>query len=240
MFLKGLLSLPCLTLTLYHTLSRTIRQPKLAIRARAQYRTKAADQPIEAATMNMKEDTPLQIEKAKVAALEAQVKRYKQENQRILELLKKTQHDLEKQTKDTLALQHQHIEKEKARERQAISSSKVERDEMQKLREELLTAQRDLTKQLSLSKQREQEHEKKLDRMKRQFEQQKNDANNDEQQLRRTNNLERCQSELLVLVKKQMKLIEILKEQRNHARAAVLLGITEKTFLKEVTAFRLR
>jgi hypothetical protein len=184
----------------------------------------------------MKEDTQLQIEKAKVAALEAQVKRYKQENQRILELLKKTQHDLEKQTKETLALQTQHIEKEKARKRQSIATSKVERDEMQKLREELLTAQRDLTKQLSLSKQREQEHEKKLDKVKRQCEQQKNDANNDEQQLRRTNNLERCQSELLVLVKKQIKLIEILKEQRNHARAAVLLGITEKTFLKEVTA----
>jgi len=37
-------------------------------------------------------------------------------------------------------------------------------------------------------------------------------------------------------VKKQMKLIEILKEQRSHARAAALLGITEKTFVKEVIA----
>ncbi|KAL7425884.1 hypothetical protein ACHAXM_000217 [Skeletonema potamos] len=180
-----------------------------------------------------KQHTPLQIEKANAVALASQVKRYKEENQRILERLQKTQHELELQTEEALALQRQLLaEKEKA-QRQATASSKSEseRDEMQKLREELLNTQRDLTQQLSLAKQRDQEHEKKLNRVKRQYEQQKNDkVNSFDRQLLRTNNLERCQSELLMLVKKQMKLIEILKEQRNHARAAVLLGMTEKTF----------
>ena len=186
----------------------------------------------------MKEDTPLQIEKAKVAALATQVQRYKQENQRILVLLQQSQNDVEMQTKKTITIRRQHTATEMNRERQAIARAKAEREEMQNLREELLTAQRELTKQLSLSKQREQEHEKQWDRVKRQVEQQKN-TNNDESwksMERRTDNLEKCKSELLVLAKKQMKLIEILKEQRNHARSAVFLGISEKTFLKEVTA----
>ena len=180
-------------------------------------------------------DTPLQIERARTSALTTQVERYKEDNQRLLSLLKKTQHDLERQTKETMALQRQIIAKQKARERQAMSDGRVEREETQNLKEELLTAQRDLTKQLSLSRQRELEHEKQLERMREQ--QKKSEKNDNTWKIieQRANNLERCQSELLVLVKKQKKLIEILREQRNHERAAILLGITEKTFLKEVT-----
>eukprot|EP00984_Skeletonema_dohrnii_P006415 scaffold2295_cov93-Skeletonema_dohrnii-CCMP3373.AAC.12 len=183
-------------------------------------------------------DTALQLEKAKASALAIQLEKVKSENERIVELLKKTQISLQKQTQHNLTLQRQFAEKEKAQERQAIAAAKVKRDEMQNLREELLTAQRDLTKQLSLAKQREQEHEKQVNRLKRQCEQQESDRSNDEswKMEQRTNTLEKCQSELLVLVKKQMRLIDILKEQRNHARAAALLGITEKTFLKEVAA----
>jgi len=184
-------------------------------------------------------DNSLQLEKAKASALAIQLEKTKSENERIVELLKKTQINLQKQTQHNLTLQRQFAEKEKAQERQAIAAAKVKRDEMQNLREELLTAQRDLTKQLSLSKQREQEHEKQVNRLKRQCEQQENERRNDESwrsMEQRTNTLEKCQSELLVLVKKQMKLIEILKKQRSHARAAALLGITEKTFVKEVIA----
>eukprot|EP00986_Skeletonema_menzelii_P003921 scaffold1277_cov137-Skeletonema_menzelii.AAC.4 len=182
--------------------------------------------------------TPLQIEKAKASALAIQLERYKQENERIVALLKKTQHNLEKKTQLALTLQIQQSEMEKVREKQAIAAAKVEEDELQNLREELLTARRDLTKQLSLSKKREQEHEQQVERLKRQLDQLNNDRCNDESlknMEHRTKTLEKCQSELIVLVKKQIKLIEILKEQRNHARAAALLGITEKTFLKEIT-----
>ena len=200
----------------------------------------SCDRPIQASTIEMKDTpTPLQIEKAKASALAIQLERYKQENERIVALLKKTQHNLEKKTQLTLTLQIQQSEMEKAREKQAIAAAKVEKDELQNLREELLTARRDLTKQLSLSKKREQEHEQQVERLKRQLEQLNNDRCNDESwknMEHRTKTLEKCQSELIVLVKKQIKLIEILKEQRNHARAAALLGITEKTFLKEITA----
>ena len=182
-------------------------------------------------------DSPLQIAKAKTAALASQVQRYKEENARLTSLLRKTQHDLEKQTKEMMNMQKDSIEREKNREKQAIVTAKVEREEIHNLREELLTAQRDLTKQISLSKTQQIEHEKQLDRMRLQLEQQKDQSNSGDawkSMERRNNDLERCKSELLLLMKKQMKLIEILKEQRNHERAAVLLDIRDKTFLKEV------
>ena len=97
-------------------------------------------------------DSPLQIAKAKTAVLASQVQRYKEENARLTSLLRKTQLDLEKQTKEMMEMQKASIEREKNREKQAIVTAKVEREEVHNLREELLTAQRDLTKQISLSK----------------------------------------------------------------------------------------
>ncbi len=182
--------------------------------------------------------TPLQIEKARNAALTKQLERYQQENLRIVALLKKTQHNLQKQTEQNLTLQRQHSETERAREKHALAASRVEKNEMHHLREELLTAQRDLTKQLSLSKQREEDHHKHVERLK----QQNNEKSNDESlksMERRANTLEQGQSELLELAKKQAKMIEILKEQRNHAQAASLLGITEQTFLKEAAQMKI-
>ena len=182
-------------------------------------------------------DTPLQIEKAKASALATQLERYKQENERLVVLLKKTQHNLESQTQQNLALRLEHSKEERAREKQAIAAAQADKDEMQNLREELLAAQRDLTKQLSLSKKREEEHEQQIERLKHQYEQLNNNRSNDESlknMEHRTKTLEKCQSELIVLVKRQLKLIDILKEQRNHSRAAALLGITEKAFLKEI------
>ena len=184
-------------------------------------------------------DTPLQIEKAKASALATQLERYKQENERLVVLLKKTQHNLESQIQQNLTLRLQHSEKERAREKEAIAAAQADKDEMQNLREELLIAQRDLTKQLSLSKKREEEHEQQIERLKRQYEQLNNNRSNDESlknMEHRTKTLEKCQSELIALVKKQIKMIDILKEQRSHAQAAALLGITEKAFLKEITA----
>ncbi len=186
--------------------------------------------------------TPLQIEKARNAALTQQLERYQQENVRILALLKKTQHNLQKQTEQNLTLQRQHSEKVENLKKQAVAAATVEKDEMQHLREELLTAQRDLTKQLSLSKQREEEHDKHVERLKRQCEEQNNEKSNDESlksMEQRANTLEQGQSELLELAKKQAKMIEILKEQRNHAQAASLLGITEQTFLKEAAQMKI-
>ena len=92
-------------------------------------------------------DTPLQIEKAKASALATQLERYKQENERLVALLKKTQHNLEKQTQQNLTLRLENSKKERAREKQAIAAAQADKDEMQNLREELLTTQRDLTKQ---------------------------------------------------------------------------------------------
>ena len=47
-------------------------------------------------------------------------------------------------------------------------------------------------------------------------------------------NLEHQRTELLFVVKKQMKLIDIHKQQRAHIDAATLLDIAEKDFLKEI------
>jgi hypothetical protein len=47
--------------------------------------------------------------------------------------------------------------------------------------------------------------------------------------------LERQRDELLTVVKKQIKLMDILKQQSLHARAATILDITEKQFMQELS-----
>ena len=52
-------------------------------------------------------------------------------------------------------------------------------------------------------------------------------------------NLQKQRSELFVVIKKQMKLIDILKQQRAHVEATALLNIKERDFLKEVSIGKL-
>eukprot|EP00984_Skeletonema_dohrnii_P014399 scaffold6038_cov106-Skeletonema_dohrnii-CCMP3373.AAC.2 len=110
---------------------------------------------------------------------------------------------MSKRGKNVRKTQRHHSEKGKAQERQANLAAEVEKDETQNLKEELLAVRRDLKKQQSLSKQREQKHKKQVDRLKRQCEQQVNGMSNDESWKsieQRTSTLEKCQSEILVLV----------------------------------------
>ena len=127
---------------------------------------------------------------------------------------------MSKRGKNVRKMQRHHSEKGKAQERLANLAAQVEKDETQNLKEELLAVRRDLKKQQSLSKQREQKHKKQVDRLKRQCEQQVNGMSNDESWKsieQRTSTLEKCQSEILVLVKEQMRLIENLTEHHNDA-----------------------
>ena len=99
------------------------------------------------------------------------------------------------------------------------------------MKEELLAVRRDLKKQQSLSKQQEQKHKKQVDRLKRQCEQQVNDTSNDESWKsieQRTSTLEKCQSEILVLVKEQMRLIEFDRASQRSLRCGVAGVKTEE------------
>ena len=93
------------------------------------------------------------------------------------------------------------------------------------MKEELLAVRRDLKKQQSLLKQGEQKHKKQVDRLKRQCEQQVNGMSNDESWKsieQRTSTLEKCQSEILVLVKEQMRLIEFDRASQRRLRCGVV------------------
>ena len=66
---------------------------------------KSADIAIDDATFTSAEATPLQIEKAKVQALNRQLSHSLEEKRQLQNMLKQTQTDLEKQIQQTLRLQ---------------------------------------------------------------------------------------------------------------------------------------
>ena len=189
--------------------------------------------------------TPLQIEKAKVQALKIQLSRSLEEKRQLQSMLEQTQIDLEKQIKNTLRLQKNQAQQyiKDAIEKQAskhLSSS----DDTQELKTELASMQIELADEIARSKTREARaqrlqdqcnaHEDQVESLKQQY---GHDGEENNEKRRREiliNNLKHQRCELLTVVKKQMKLIDILKQQRSHVEQVALLNITEKDFMKEV------
>mmetsp|Transcript_6215 Transcript_6215/g.13527 ORF Transcript_6215/g.13527 Transcript_6215/m.13527 type:complete len:209 (-) Transcript_6215:989-1615(-) len=185
--------------------------------------------------------TPLQIEKAKVQAFNRQLSRSLDEKRQLQIMLKQTQADLEKQIQKTLRLQKIQAKScMDAMEKQAPAPCA----EKQELKNELASTQKDLADEISKSQRREarlqkiqdqcNDYKDQLDSLKQQQHEQEEGADDKSSMKKWIKNLEHQRSELLLVVKKQMKLIDILKQQRAHVEAAALLNITERDFMKEV------
>jgi hypothetical protein len=179
--------------------------------------------------------TPIDIEKAKVRALSRQLTRSQDENRQLQSMLKKAQIDLERQIQQTLQLQKRHTKNrgEDAIE-QPVSSPC---NEVQKLKADLASTNKDLAEELETTKKREAKMlrlQEQLDSLKQQREQQ--EIGDEKQSDIFIKNLKKQRSELLIVMKKQTKLIEILKQQRAHVEAAALLNILEKDLMKVVNS----
>ena len=186
--------------------------------------------------------TPLQIEQAKVAALNRQLSHSLEEKNKLQCMLQTTQTDLERQMQETLRLQKVHAKQclKDAMEKQADPCN----DNVKELKAELVSTQKELADEIAVSKKREtrirklqdqcKAYKEQLESLKLQQNGQDEDGINKQGTEKVIKNLVQQRGELLKVVKKQMKLIDILKKQRVHVEAAASLKISEKDFMKEL------
>lgn len=184
-----------------------------------------------------KKISALDKERAKNAVLSREVSRAHDENQMLQHELQRTRQQLENQMMQTLQVRKEQ-RKATALSEQRVLQVDTNDSRVGELKHQLKLTQADLAKEISLAQQRETklqkavdqnaEYEKELHLMKQQ---KVRDDSNDLAVKR----LERVRDELLTVVKKQMTLIDVLKQQALHARAVALLDITEKEFVKELT-----
>ena len=191
---------------------------------------------IDEATFNNYVDvTPIEIEKSKVHALNRQLSRSQDENRQLQSLLKQAQADLERQIKQTLQLQKRQT---KMCIRDAIDRPiPVLCEEVQKLKVDVASAHKYLADELETAKNREAkllQLQEQVISLKQQREQQ--EIRDEKQSDMFIKNLMKQRNELLVVIKKQTNVIDILKQQRAHAEAAVLLDMAENDFLKVVNS----
>lgn len=192
---------------------------------------------IDEATFNHYVDvTPIEIEKSKVHALNRQLSRSQDENRQLQSLLKQAQADLERQIQQTLQLQ-------KRQTKMCIIRDAIDRpipvlcEEVQKLKVDVASAHKYLADELETAKNREAkllQLQEQVISLKQQREQQ--EIRDEKQSDMFIKNLMKQRNELLVVIKKQTNVIDILKQQRAHAEAAVLLDMAENDFLKVVNS----
>ena len=191
---------------------------------------------IDEATFNHYVDvTPIEIEKSKVHALNRQLSRSQDENRQLQSLLKQAQADLERQIQQTLQLQKR---QSKMCIRDAIDQPvPVPCEEVQKLKVDVASAHKYLADELETAKNREAkllQLQEQVISLKQQREQQ--EIRDEKQSDMFIKNLMKQRNELLVVIKKQTNVIDILKQQRARAEAAVLLDMAENDFLKVVNS----
>lgn len=185
-----------------------------------------------------KKISALDKERAKSTVLTREVQRTHDENQRLQSELQRTRQQLENQMIQTLQLRKEQQRRATAWSEQLVLQVDANDSRVGELEQQLKLTQADLAKDIALAQQREIKlqkavdqtaaYEKELHLMKQQ---KVRDDSNDSAVKR----LERVRDELLTVVKKQMTLIDVLKQQVLHARAATQLDITEKEFVKELS-----
>lgn len=163
--------------------------------------------------------TPLLVERAKVAALKKQLSRSLEDKKQLQAILNKTNKDLEMSQKKTLQLQRAQIKKV-ANQKQQVSVG--HKDEVKELKAELASTQKELADEIESSKKRElrvQRLHEQLAASKEQQSEQKRDVDNHEHNMK-IKTLRKQREELLLVVKRQIKLIEVLRQQRLHVESA--------------------
>lgn len=183
----------------------------------------------------------LQREKAKVKALVNQLEKSLNENQQLQDKLSQTQMELEKQMLETLRIKKSQL---KRRGDQSIDAGKMllhnENMEVENLTKDLETSQLQLAKEMSVSTRREERLQRVVEKCEK-YEKELETLRSKDERCDQSfiKNLEHQRSELLGVVKRQMKLIEILKQQRVHAQAATMLNIIEKDFMRVGSSYEI-
>lgn len=183
--------------------------------------------------------TALERERAKVIVLSRQLEKTLDEQKNLQNELNRTQQQLENQIKQTLHLRKQQQRQTKLEKEQSKLDVDPRDEEIKDLKQELKTTQADLAKEISSSKQREarlhrtveqcSEYEKELHDLRQLKGQETGNSVLVKQ-------LERQRDELLNVAKYQMKLMNILKQQALHAKAAAILEIIDKDVIKELSS----
>ena len=179
----------------------------------------------------------LDKERAKVEVISSQLKAVQNDKHKLQTELDRTRQQLEIQMKQSLQLRKQLQQKNTALSERIASDINPNDDRVKDLEAMLKNCQSQLSDQLEQAQKRESklhkvveqsaQYEKELQQLKQdQVHQKGNDL--------AVKRLERQRNELLHLVQKQMSLIGILKQQALHAKAATLLDIAEKEFMKEL------
>ncbi len=185
----------------------------------------------DAETTHSVDVTPIEIEKLKVQALSRQMSRSQDENRQLQSLLKQAQADLERQIQQ----RHKCLALRLCTRDTIEQPVSVPCDEVKKLRAELTSTHKDLADEIETTYKRDARIlllQGQVDSLKQQLEQKEiRDAKQSDIFIK---NSKKQRSELLVVIKKQTKLIDILKQQRAHAEAAVLWDTAEKDFMKVV------
>lgn len=189
----------------------------------------------------------------KVAKLEYELKNVKLTKQAIIDGLRKqlatkdqalTSFAEMKQNQKSLETQIQLLSRLQNSQAKKIMKDAIEKhevptqcsDDIQELKTNLALTKKDLANQLGRMQKLRAEcltHKEELGCLKRW--QQEQEEKKDDKGTTEKPHHGKCQcSELLLLVKKQTKLIDVLLQQRQHIEAASLLDITVSAFMKEV------
>lgn len=179
----------------------------------------------------------LDKEKAKVEVMTRQLEVVQEDNHNLQTELERTRRQLEIQMKQSLQLRKRLQKKDVALSERLSSDIDPYDDRVKDLEVMLKNSQSQLSDQLEQAKQRESKLHRVVEQSaqyEKELYQLKQDQVNREGNASAVKRLERQRNELLNVVKKQMSLICILKQQALHAKAATLLDITEKDFMKEL------
>jgi len=178
---------------------------------------------------------PIDLERVKVRTLQRRLARCQDEIRQLQSMLKQTQADLERQIQQTILIQKKQLIRTRITDLNEEPVVPVPCDDIQALKDELALTQKNFADELEMSKKREAKilHlQEQLDSLKQRriheeiSEEKKNDV--------MIKNLKKQRSELFAVIHKQVKLIDVLRQQRSHVEAATLLSITENDFLKVV------
>jgi hypothetical protein len=179
--------------------------------------------------------SPIDLERAKVRTLQRQLTRCQEENRELQSMLKQTQTDLERQIQQKILIQKKQLIRTRIQDLNEESVAPDPCDDVQALKDELSSTQKNFADELEISKKRE----AKISHLQEQLDSLKQRRIQEEMSEEKKNdvvikNLKKQRSELFAVIHKQVKLIDVLRQQRSHVEAATLLNITEKDFLKVV------
>lgn len=191
----------------------------------------------EAAAIDKVSLLPIDFERAKVRTLQRQLARCQEESRQLQSTLKQTQADLERQVQQTILIQKKQLIRMRVQnlDEESVLIDDAKALKREGLKHELASTQKNFADELEMAKKRE----AKISHLQAQLDSLKQCRIQEEISEEKKNdlaikNLKKQRSELFAVIHKQVRLIDVLRQQRSHVEAATLLSMTENDFLKVV------